>query len=276
MDEIIKIFILGVVQGITEFLPVSSTGHLLVTSALLRSEVAERLGGTFEIFIQFGSVLAVIGFYRADLWRQVTTVRRDRDVQWLWVCIIIASIPAAVAGFLFRDFIKSNIFPADTAPFVVATMLITVGLIFILVESRRNVDESQLTAQLGAISFKQAVLVGMAQACALVPGVSRSGASIIGALLSGMNRQVATTFSFYLAIPVLGGATVLDLLLSLDDIETADLTYLAIGTIVTAVVSWVAIGWLLRYISSSDFTIFGYYRIFAGIVIFALLVINVL
>lgn len=272
----IKVFILGVVQGITEFLPVSSTGHLLVTSALLRSEVAERLGGTLEIFIQLGSMLAVIGFYRADLWRQVTTVRHDRDVQWLWVCIVIASIPAAIAGFLLRDFIKDNIFPADTAPFVVATMLITVGLIFIMVENRRNVDESQLTAQLGAISFRQAVLVGLAQACALVPGVSRSGASIVGALLSGMNRQVATTFSFYLAIPVLGGATVLDFLLSMDDIESGDLLYLAVGTIVTAIVSWVAIGWLLRYISSNDFTIFGYYRIFAGITIFVLLAISVL
>lgn len=275
MEELIKVFILGVVQGITEFLPISSTGHLLVASALLNSEVAERLGGTFEIFIQFGSVIAVVAYYRQDLWGQVTTVRQDRNVQRLWFFIVVAAVPAAVAGILLRDFIRETLFPQQNAPIVVATALITVGFVFLLVERRRNVDETALT-ELQNMTLRQAFLVGIAQMFALIPGVSRSGATIIGGLLSGMSRNAAITFSFYLAIPVLGGATLLDLLLSIDDIQSNDLAYLIVGTVISGIISWMAIDWLLRYVRSNNFTIFGVYRILAGLVILLLLAVNVL
>ncbi len=262
-------------QGITEFLPISSTGHLLVASALLNSEVAERLGGTFEIFIQFGSVIAVVAYYRQDLWGQVTTVRQDRNVQRLWFFIVVAAVPAAVAGILLRDFIRETLFPQQNAPIVVATALITVGFVFLLVERRRNVDETALT-ELQNMTLRQAFLVGIAQMFALIPGVSRSGATIIGGLLSGMSRNAAITFSFYLAIPVLGGATLLDLLLSIDDIQSNDLAYLIVGTVISGIISWMAIDWLLRYVRSNNFTIFGVYRILAGLVILLLLAVNVL
>lgn len=287
MIELIKVVILGIVQGITEFLPISSTGHLIVTAAAINFEGS--LGGTFEIFIQLGSVLAVIAFYREDLLRQVRTVRTDRGVQRLWLAIIVAAIPASIVGFLARDFIKDALYaggdtPNTTGLIVIATALIIGGVIFLLIERREanrqvKADPAQpdrmAEADLSSITLRQAIGVGIAQTFALIPGVSRSGASIVGGLLGGMNRQTATRFSFYLAIPVLGGATVLDLLLSLDEITGGEqLLSLAIGAIVTAIVSWFAIGWLLRYIARNSFVVFGWYRIFAGAVILLLVAIG--
>lgn len=275
LQEWINVIILGIVEGITEFLPISSTGHLLVASAFLESELTNRLGGTFEIFIQIGAVIAVIGFYRADLWKQVRTVRTDPAVQRLWVNIVIASIPAGVLGLLLRDFIKDVLFPQETAPFVVATTLILGGIIFLIVERRPNA-ELATTEDITDISYRQALLIGFAQTLALVPGVSRSGASIVGGLLMGISRPAATAFSFYLAIPVLGGASVLDLLLSLDEIQGSDLVFLIVGAIVSGIVAWISIGWLLKYVSSNTFIPFGYYRIIAGILIFLLIALGIL
>jgi undecaprenyl-diphosphatase len=285
MIEFIKVIILGIVQGITEFLPISSTGHLIITSSLLN--FAYSSGGTFEIFIQLGSVLAVVAYYRADLLRQVRTVRRDRGVQKLWLAIVIASIPAALAGFLLRDVIKDNLYGAEgstnaTGLTVIAVALILGGIIFIVMERVRGrrtsavdvtaeADGTVERADLESITIPQAIAVGLAQMLAIIPGVSRSGASIVGGLLGGMNRPTATAFSFYLSIPVLGGATVLDLLLSLDEITSSEsILSLIIGTIVTATVSWFAIDWLLRYVARNDFTVFGSYRIVAGGVILLL------
>jgi undecaprenyl-diphosphatase len=274
MEELIKVFILGVIEGITEFLPISSTGHLLVASSLLNSDVAARLGGTFEIFIQIGAVIAVVVYYRADLWRQVRTVRTDRRVQRFWLNIVIASIPAAVFGFLARDFIRETLFDPDSdiRPLAIGTALILGGVVFLWLERRG--DLTATTEELETVTTRQAISVGLAQTIALIPGVSRSGASIVGGLLAGMDRKVATTFSFYLAIPVLGGATVLDLLLSLDELElqSGDLFYLLLGAVISGIIAWIAIGWLLRYVASNDFTIFGWYRIFAGMAVIGLLV----
>ncbi|GAB4518657.1 MAG: undecaprenyl-diphosphate phosphatase [Anaerolineae bacterium] len=275
MPEWLNVIILGIVEGITEFLPISSTGHLLVVSAFLESDLTARLGGTFEIFIQLGAVIAVVAFYRDDIFTQVRTVHKDRSVQRLWLAILVASIPAALIGFLLRDFIKDTLFPQETAPFVVATTLILGGIIFLLVERRPN-QSAPTVNSISEITLRQALLIGLAQTTALIPGVSRSGASIIGSLLLGISRSAATAFSFYLAIPVLGGATVLDLLLSLDEIQSGDLVYLLLGTVVSGVVAWISIGWLLRYVSSNTFIAFGYYRIVAGLVILALIVVGVL
>lgn len=273
MSELIKVIILGIVEGITEFLPISSTGHLLVFSSILNAEVAARLGGTFEIFIQIGAVLAVVGYYRHDLMHQVRNVTRDTSIQRLWLAVIIASIPAGLMGLLLRDFIKDVLFPQETAPLVVSITLILGGIVFLIVE-RRPENTKPKTTELSDITLRQALAIGLAQTLALVPGVSRSGASIIGAMLMGTNRRVATAFSFYLAIPVLGGATVLDLILSLDEINGDDLIYLFIGAIVSGIVAWIAIDWLLRYISNNNFVIFGYYRILAGFIILLLIAIG--
>jgi undecaprenyl-diphosphatase len=272
--ELIKVIILGIVQGITEFLPISSTGHLIVTAAAIN--FAGSLGGTFEIFIQLGSVLAVVAFYRADLWRQVRTVRTDKTVQNLWLCIVIAAIPASIIGLVVRDTVKNLFYSGEggaantTGLYVIAAALIIGGIIFLLIE-RRPQAKADEKAELDKLTIRQALGVGIAQTFALIPGVSRSGASIVGGLLGGMNRTTATTFSFYLSIPVLGGATVLDLLLSLDEITSGEqVLNLVVGLFVTALVSWLAIGWLLRYVARNNFNLFGVYRIAAGTLIAAL------
>jgi len=269
MTEWIKVIILGIVEGITEFLPISSTGHLIVAGELLN--FANTLDGTFEIFIQLGAVVAVIAYYWSDLWTQVRTVQSDNGVQRLWLAIIVAAIPAALLGFLLRDFITERLF----RPEVVAISLIIGGIVFLIVE-RQPAKATQPTSDLKAITLRQAVLVGLAQTLALVPGVSRSGASIIGGMLSGLNREVATAFSFYLSIPVLGGATIFSLLTSLDEINSNDWFNLILGAVISGIVAWFAIGWLLRFVARNNFIPFGYYRIAAGIVILLLVAANII
>jgi len=260
--EWVKVIILGIVEGITEFLPISSTGHLIVAAAILNFQAIA--GGTFEIFIQLGAVVAVIIFYRAAIFQQVRTVASDSRVQRFWLGIIIAFIPAAVIGFLLRDWIKEVLF----SPVVVAVSLIVGGILFLIIE-RRPAAESTANEAVD-ITLPQALIVGIAQVTALIPGVSRSGASIIGGRLGGMSRSAATQFSFYLAIPTLGIATIYDLLKSLDQISSDQLAMLIVGAIVSGVVAWVSIGWLLRYVANNTFTVFGYYRIAAGIIILIL------
>lgn len=268
MDEWIKVVILGIVEGITEFLPISSTGHLIVASALL--DFKNALDGTFEIFIQLGAVVAVIGFYREDILIQVRDVRHDAGVRHFWATIVVASIPAAIMGFALRDWIKDTLF----TPEVVAVSLILGGLAFLRIEQQQRPAAD--TAHLTDVTFRQAIIVGLAQTLALIPGVSRSGASILGGLYCGMSRPLATAYSFYLSIPVLGGATIFSLLLSLDEMTGEDVFYLTLGAIVSFIVAWFAIGWLLRYVARRDFVLFGYYRIIVGMLILLLVIVEVI
>ncbi len=267
LTDIINAAIMGVVEGITEFLPISSTGHLIVAGSLLNFNA---LGGTFEIFIQLGAVIAVIVFYARELWGQATSLGQT-STQRLWLGILVAFIPAAALGLLLDDFITSVLF----SPVVVAIALIVGGIVFIVVERRPNAQTGE-TRQLEAISLRQALLIGVGQTLALIPGVSRSGATIITGLLSGLDRPTATKFSFYLTIPTLGAATVYSLLRSLDQISGNDIVLLVVGTVVSFAVSLVAIGWLLRYVARNNFVLFGYYRIFAGIVILVLVWTNII
>lgn len=261
MLDWLKVIIMGVVQGITEFLPISSTGHLIVAAALL--DFNQRLDATFEIFIQIGSVVAVLAFYRTDILRQIRAVPRDTGVQRFWLAIVIACVPAVIIGFLFQDWIQSVLY----SPLTVAVSLIVGGAIFLLVERRPIPAHTTATT---AISPIQAVAIGVAQVIALIPGVSRSGATIIGGMLAGLDRRTAAEFSFYLAIPMLGGVTLYELVSNLDTLSSGDLAYLLVGAAVAAVVSWIVIGWLLRYIAAHSFRSFGYYRILAGIIILLL------
>lgn len=272
MNEWFKVLALGIVQGLTEFLPISSTGHLLTVSALLNFEGS--LGGTFEIFIQLGTLFAVILYFRKPLLYQIRHIGYDKSVQSLWINIVVGSIPAAVFGILLADFITEHLFPQDTAPTVIAVTLLMGGFIFLWVENRRDLPELTNTVQsLEAVSIKQAFLIGLVQSLAIVPGVSRSGATIVGGLLAGLDRKVATTFSFYLSIPMLGGAGGLQLLKSSDKLGGDDIMSLLGGAVVAGVVGWMAIAWLLRYVGRNNFRIFGIYRIAAGVAL-ALLVIT--
>ncbi len=268
----VKVVILGIVEGITEFLPISSTGHLLVAAALL--DFRTSLNSTFEIFIQLGAVVAVLFFYRADLRHQIATVRTDASIRRLWFNLLVAFIPAGLVGFVLSDWIKTNLVDSSSRSMIVAAALVVGGIVFLLVERRPN-TKSPVT-DLSQIMPSQAVLIGIAQVTALVPGVSRSGASIVGGMLTGLNRETATRFSFYLAIPTLGIATTFDLLTNLDQLTPGDLPYLVLGTGVSAVVAWVSIGWLLRYVSRSSFVPFGYYRFAVGILIIVLVALRVL
>jgi undecaprenyl-diphosphatase len=265
----VSVVILGIVEGITEFLPISSTAHLLITADLLRFE--ESIGGTFEIFIQLGAILAVVAYYARDLFAQVRTVRTDPHVRRLWLGILAAFMPAAVIGLLLRDWIKSVLFES---PSLIAWSLIVGGIVLIVVEKRPKPITT--TQSLEQISLRQAIAIGFVQVLALIPGVSRSGASMVGGMLGGLDRKTATAFSFYLAIPTLGAATIVDLLGSLDLITTADVARLAVGALVAMAVAWWCIAWLLRYVSNHSFVAFGVYRIVAGIVILGLVMAGIL
>lgn len=253
--------ILGVVEGVTEFLPISSTGHLIVVGELVG--LPESLKDTFEIVIQLGAVIAVIGYYWRDLWQQAKTVRQSPSVRNLWLAVFVAFLPAAVLGLLLDDIIESVLF----APTPIAIALIVGGIVFLVIERNAHEKPSVDGQTLEHISLRQAVLVGFCQTLALIPGVSRSGASIVGGMLVGLNREVATQFSFYLAIPTLGAATLYVLARNLEMLGSNNLALLALGTVVSGVVAWWSIGWLLRFIATNTFIVFGYYRIVVGLVI---------
>ena len=257
-----QVLILGVVEGITEFLPISSTGHLLLASDLIGFE--HSIGGTFEIFIQLGAVLAVVGYYARDLLGKVRAAPGDVSVRRFWLALLIAFLPAALVGLTLRDVIKDVLFESPT---LIAGALIVGGVILLLIE---RLPLQARTSAIEEVSFKQALGIGIAQVFALIPGVSRSGASMVGGLSSGLDRVTATAFSFYLAIPTLGAATLIDLLGSMDQLSQADLGRLLLGMLVSFVVAWVCIGWLLRYVARNTFFTFGVYRILAGLVVLAL------
>lgn len=268
MEEWLKTVFLGIVEGVTEFLPISSTGHLLVASDLVRFK--ESVGGTFEVFIQFGAVLAVLSFYASDLLAQARELPRDPHTRKFWVAILIAFLPAAIAGLLLRDFIKNELF---TSPTIIGLALVLGGIVLIAVE---RIPHPKVTERASSVSWGQALVVGLAQVTALVPGVSRSGATIVGGLLAGLDRPAATTFSFYLAIPTLGAATLYDLAKSVRALTPSDLLYLIVGTVVAGVTAWLSIGWLLRYVAHHTFVPFGIYRIIAGAIVIALAALKVI
>lgn len=267
MEDIIKVIILSLIEGITEFLPISSTGHLIVGTSVLNFDA---MGAVFEIFIQIGAVVAVILYYRATFITHAREVTSNPKIRQFWFLIVVAFIPAAVLGLLFDEQIEAVLF----SPTVVAISLIIGGVVFLVVERlprfREATGEAKDEEQLTDVTFKQALTVGLVQVLALIPGMSRSGASIVGGMLSGMNRKIATEFSFFLAIPTLGGATVYTLVKSLDELQSDDIFLLALGAVLSGVFAWFAIDWLLKYISRNSFVIFGYYRIIAGIVILLL------
>ena len=257
------VVILGIVEGLTEFLPISSTAHLLIVADLLGFQ--GNIGGTFEIFIQIGAILAVVAYYASDLLAQARSLSTSATTRRFWFAIVIAFLPAAVVGLALRSWIKQVLF---ASPSVIAWALILGGIALIVIE---RLPKRPTTAHdVEHVSFGQALSIGVAQMLALVPGVSRSGASMIGGMLGGLDRRTATAFSFYLAIPTLGAATLVDLLGSLGQISASDVGRLLLGAAVAGVVAWISIGWLLRYVAGHSFVAFGIYRIVVGALVLAL------
>lgn len=265
MDDILKVILLSLVEGITEFLPISSTGHLIVGATLLNFEIARPV---FEIFIQIGAVGAVMLHYRQTLAVHAAQIKSNPTIRRFWLLILLAFTPVAALGLLFAEEIETLLF----SPIVIAVSLIVGGLAFLLVERLPRFRQSDQSGRvpITQVTMPQALTVGLVQILSLIPGMSRSGCSIIGGMLAGMNRQAATEFSFFLALPVLGAATVYKLLTAFNDLRPDEWMMLGLGTALSGLFAWLAIGWLLKFVSSHSFVIFGYYRIVAGLVILAL------
>lgn len=263
----LKAVILGVVEGLTEFLPISSTGHLILAGSLLNFN--DEKGKVFEIVIQFGAILAVCWEFRAKIAQVVAGLGSDAKARRFAVNVIVACLPAIVLGLLFGKYIKAVLFN----PIVVATAFIVGGVIILLVErhnrSNTMAGMSPRVTSIDDLSFADALKVGFAQCFALVPGTSRSGATIIGGMMFGLERRVATEFSFFLAIPILFGATVYELYKARSILSVDDVSLFGVGFIAAFVSAFICVRWLLRYIASHDFTAFAWYRIAFGIVVLA-------
>ena len=267
MLEILKAVVYGIVEGITEWLPISSTGHMILLEELMPMEVAKEFWNMFLVVVQLGAILAVVLLF----WNRIfpfrlnrrKQVRMDWDIMNLWGKILVACIPAGIVGVLFDDWLEEHLYNF----WVVAVMLIAVGMIFILVENR-NRGMKPIIRTTGELDYRIALLIGLFQlAAAVFPGTSRSGATIIGALMVGVSRTVAAEFTFYLAIPVMFGASLLKLLKFGFAFTGMELGILFTGMAVSFVVSIVVIRFLMGYIKRHDFKVFGWYRIVLGAVV---------
>lgn len=267
MIEIIKAILFGIVEGITEWLPISSTGHMILLNDLIKLNVTDEFYSMFEVVIQLGAILAVVVIYFKEIfpWGFGKDKKDTKKTLNLWGKILVACIPAAVLGLLLDDWLDAHLYNSV----VVALALIVYGIIFIIIE-RKKVG-TRKTKSIDDISYKQAFQVGMFQLLSLVPGTSRSGSTIIGGLLVGLDRKVAATFTFFLAIPVMVGASLLKLLkyfLKTGTIFTSlEWTILIIGSLVAFIVSILVIKFLMNYIKKHDFQVFGWYRIVLGILV---------
>ena len=255
---LLKAFILGIVEGLTEFLPISSTGHLILVGDLL--DFNDETGKVFEIVIQFGAILAVVWEYRSRLWETTASCPTSRKAQRFLLNVAVAFLPLAILGFLFHKTIKAHLFN----PVSVATAFIIGGLIIFWAEKRAHRIR---VPSVDDMSLKDALLLGLIQAFALIPGTSRSGATIIGGLLMGLSRKAATEFSFFLAIPTLGIATIYQVYKEWATIQNTDLSMWVVGFISAFVSAFLCIRWLLRYITTHNFLIFAWYRIVFGLIV---------
>ncbi len=260
MDIILlcKALILGVVEGLTEFLPISSTGHLILVGDLL--DFNDDKGKLFEIVIQSGAILAVCWEYRARLSAVARGLGHDAGARRFVANLIVAFLPAAILGLLFAKAIKAHLFH----PVPVALAFIVGGVLILWAERRQHTVRIQ---EVDEMNWRDALKIGLAQSLALIPGTSRSGATIIGGLFFGLSRRAATEFSFFLAIPTLIAATLYDLYKHRDLLQADDLGMFAVGFVASFISAFVAVKGLLRFISRHDFSVFAWYRIVFGIVV---------
>ena len=269
--EIIKAIILGIVEGITEWLPISSTGHMILVDEVLKLNMSPEFMEMFLVVIQLGAILAVILLYWKKIWpfKVENGLKIEKDTIIMWVKILIACVPAAIVGVLFDDKLNELFYNPTT----VAIMLILFGILFIIIENY-NKGKSPKINSLSKITYTVAIMIGILQLIAAVfPGTSRSGATIVGALLIGVSRTIAAEFTFFLAIPVMLGASALKLVkfaLKTGFVMTGnEVAILSVGTFVAFIVSIIAIKFLMSYIKSNDFKVFGWYRIILGILVLA-------
>lgn len=271
--EIIKAIILGIIEGITEWLPISSTGHMILAEEFLKFNASEEFMEMFRVVIQLGAILAVLVLYIKKLWplHYIETNER-RKLSWnketlvLWAKVLVACVPAAIVGVLFDDWLDEHLY----TPIVVALMLVIYGILFIIIENK-NKGKDFKVKELKDFTFRTAIAIGLFQVLALIPGTSRSGATILGGILIGTSREVAAEFTFFLAIPVMAGASLLKILKfalkSTAIITTSEVAILIAGCVSAFIISIIAIKFLMKYIKKNDFKVFGWYRIALGIIV---------
>jgi len=265
--ELLKVILLGIVEGITEWLPISSTGHMLLIDEFITLNMSEAFKEMFIVVIQLGAILAVVVMF----WNKMFPFRfRERpiirkDIFSMWFKVIVACIPSAVLGFLFDDFLEQHFGNAIS----IAIMLILYGAAFIAIEMW-NRKRTPLVNTLADIDYKTAFIIGLFQVLSMIPGTSRSGATIVGALLIGVSRTAAAEFTFFLAVPTMLGASALKLVKFGFDFSQTELITLIVGMVVAFAVSLLAIRFLMSYIKKHDFKVFGWYRIVLGIIVLIL------
>lgn len=266
--ELIKTVILGIVEGLTEWLPISSTGHMILVDEFIRLDVSKAFMDMFLVVIQLGAILAVVvlNFERLNPFSSWKTRYEKKQTFQLWYKVIVACLPAAVIGLMFNKYMEEHFM---TAP-VVATTLIFYGIMFIVVENYNKRRTPKVT-DLDRLDYKTAFIIGVFQVLSLVPGTSRSGATILGGILFGASRYVAAEFTFFLAIPVMFGASFLKIVKFGWHYTGAEILILVVGMATAFVVSILSIKFLLRYIKKNDFKAFGWYRIVLGIIVLAYL-----
>lgn len=266
--ELLKTIILGIVEGLTEWLPVSSTGHMILVDEFIKLDVSKAFMDMFLVVIQLGAILAVVvlNFEKLNPWSAWKSRQEKRETMQLWGKVIVACLPAAVIGLAFNKYMEEHFM---TAPVVAAT-LIFYGIMFILVENYNKRRRPRVN-ELRRLDYKTAFIIGMFQVLSLVPGTSRSGATILGGILFGTSRYVAAEFTFFLAIPVMFGASLLKMVKFGFQYTGAEIVILLVGMVTAFIVSILSIKFLLSYIKTNDFKAFGWYRIALGIIVIAYL-----
>jgi undecaprenyl-diphosphatase len=262
--EILKVIVLGVVEGITEWLPISSTGHLILVNEFIKLSMSDDFMEMFNVVIQLGAIMAVVVlyFHKLNPFSPKKNRREKMETMQIWFKVIVAVLPSAVIGILFNDWMDEHLFK----PVVVALMLIIYGVLFIVVENR-NKRKRARTDDFDNLSYVTAIGIGIFQVLSLIPGTSRSGATILGGILLGCSRYIAAEFSFFLGIPTMFGASLLKILKFGLVFTTKELFVLILGMAVSFIVSIIAIKFLLNYIKNNDFKAFGVYRIILGILV---------
>ena len=271
--EILKVIVLGMVEGFTEWLPISSTGHLILINQLIHLDVSPEFMEMFRVVIQLGAILAVVMLYFDRLNPLSRSKRGDqRKVALiLWSKIIVACVPAAILGKLLDDWMDAHLYNG----LVVSIMLVVYGILFILIENRNQTSKPQIT-KMWQLNYQTALYIGMFQVLALIPGPSRSGVTILGAVILGCSRAVAAEFSFFVGIPVMLGASLLKLAKFGFRFSNAEILYLVLGMAVAFLVSVYSIRFLMSWVKKNDFKVFGYYRIVLGVIVLIWYVISTL
>ena len=278
--EILKVIFLGIVEGITEWLPISSTGHLILVEEFVKLDVSQEFWDMFMVVIQLGAIMAVVVLYWKDLWpfrnkkpkhENVTKVEKAAgvlcrfvkiDKMIMWFKILVSCLPAIIIGLPFNDFIEEKF----NNWFVVSVMLIVYGVMFLIVEDYNEKRQAKYNS-ISEITWKTALFIGIFQVLSLIPGTSRSGATIIGGILVGASRTVAAEYTFFLAIPVMFGASLLKIVKFGMNFTSWEVVILLVGMVVSFVVSILAIKFLMGYIKKHNFKVFGWYRIVLGIIV---------